>query len=44
MQCSWELPKWESQIAHSPTNVQLSNLVAESYSNGYYDTTANNVA
>jgi hypothetical protein len=44
MQCSWELPEWELQHAHSPANVQPSNLAAERYSNGYYDTTAHNAA
>jgi hypothetical protein len=44
MQCSWELPKWKSKLAHSPANVQPSYLAAERYSNGYYDTTAANAA
>jgi hypothetical protein len=44
MQCSWELPKWESKIAHWPANVQPSDLATESYSNGFYDTTAQNAA
>jgi hypothetical protein len=44
MQCSWELSKWKSQLAHSLEKVEPSNLAAERYSNGYYDTTAHSAA
>jgi hypothetical protein len=44
MQRSWELPKWKSQLAHSPEKIEPPNFAAKRRSNGYYDTTAHNGA
>jgi hypothetical protein len=34
MQCSWELPKWKSQLAQSPEKVEPSTVAVERRSNG----------